>query len=96
MFFRHILDWVVSRNQYCARTPDSMATILNDVELKRLLGAVIVNGDRGSIKPNSYAARFTPIEAKQINDAIRQVRQSKSEWIRRDLLSLANGEKTVS
>lgn len=35
-----------------------MATILNDVELKRLLGTVIVNGDAASVKPNSYALRL--------------------------------------
>jgi deoxycytidine triphosphate deaminase len=35
-----------------------MATILNDAELKRLLGAVITNGDPSSIRPNSYVLRL--------------------------------------
>jgi deoxycytidine triphosphate deaminase len=35
-----------------------MATILNDGELKRLLGTVIVDGDPTSIRPNSYILRL--------------------------------------
>ena len=35
-----------------------MAKILNDVELKRLLGKVIVDGDESSIRPNSYILRL--------------------------------------
>ena len=35
-----------------------MAKILNDTELKKLLGTVIVGGDPSSIKPNSYVLRL--------------------------------------
>ena len=35
-----------------------MATILNDNELKKLLGVVITNGDPSSIRPNSYVLRL--------------------------------------
>jgi hypothetical protein len=42
-----------------------------------------------------FAARFTPVEAKQLNMAIRQARQSKSDWIRKALLSAAQSDKPV-
>ncbi len=35
-----------------------MATILNDVELKKLIGTVIQGGDPSSIRPNSYILRL--------------------------------------
>jgi len=35
-----------------------MATILNDVELKKLLGTVIVGGDPGCVRPNAYVLRL--------------------------------------
>lgn len=35
-----------------------MATILNDTELKRLIGTVIIDGDASSIRPNSYILRL--------------------------------------
>jgi len=35
-----------------------VATILNDNELKKLLGTVITNGDPSSIRPNSYVLRL--------------------------------------
>jgi hypothetical protein len=35
-----------------------MATILNDVELKRLIGAVIIDGDPTCIRPNAYVLRL--------------------------------------
>src|SRR5262245_6278093 len=35
-----------------------MAIILNDAELKRLIGTVIVDGDSASIRPNSYTLRL--------------------------------------
>lgn len=35
-----------------------MATILNDHELKKLLGKVIVNGDAACVRPNSYILRL--------------------------------------
>ncbi len=35
-----------------------MATILNDTEIKRLLGKVIVDGDPSCIRPNGYALRL--------------------------------------
>ena len=36
-----------------------------------------------------FAARFTPAEAMELDGAIRQSRQSKSDWIRKNLLSSA-------
>jgi hypothetical protein len=42
-----------------------------------------------------FTARFTPIEAKQLNAAIRQSKQSKTDWIRKALLSAAGGDKAV-
>lgn len=38
-----------------------MARILNDAELKRLLGTVIVDGDASCIRPNSYVLRLGPV-----------------------------------
>lgn len=35
-----------------------MATILNDNELKKLLGAIILSGDPSSVRPNSYVLRL--------------------------------------
>ncbi|HEY3852958.1 MAG TPA: hypothetical protein VGO67_01035 [Verrucomicrobiae bacterium] len=35
-----------------------MATILNDNELKKLLGKIIVNGDPSCVRPNSYILRL--------------------------------------
>jgi deoxycytidine triphosphate deaminase len=35
-----------------------MATILNDTELKKLIGTVIIDGDTSSIRPNSYILRL--------------------------------------
>lgn len=35
-----------------------MATILNDEELRKLFGSVIINGDESSIRPNSYILRL--------------------------------------
>lgn len=35
-----------------------MATILNDIELKRLIGSVIVNGDEKCVRSNSYILRL--------------------------------------
>jgi hypothetical protein len=43
-----------------------------------------------------FAARFTPIEAKQLNAAIRQAKQSKSDWMRKALLSAAGSDKSAS
>jgi hypothetical protein len=39
-----------------------------------------------------FAARFTPAEAQQINGAINQSQQTKSDWIRRNLLSAAGNK----
>lgn len=47
-------------------------------------------------KGELFAARVTPPEAKQINEAIRQAKESKSEWIRKALLSAAGIDKTAS
>jgi len=44
----------------------------------------------------SVTVRFTPPEAKQLEQAIRQTRQTKSDWIRQILLSAAGGDKTVA
>lgn len=35
-----------------------MATILNDTEIKKLIGTVIIDGDAASIRPNSYILRL--------------------------------------
>jgi len=35
-----------------------MATILNDKELRKLFGSVIINGEEASIRPNSYILRL--------------------------------------
>jgi hypothetical protein len=43
-----------------------------------------------------FAARFSPIEAKQLNGAIRQAKQSKSGWMRKALLSAAGSDKSAS
>ena len=37
-----------------------------------------------------FAARFTSDEGKKINGAIKRARQTKSEWIRKTLLSSAD------
>src|SRR5437667_9417390 len=36
----------------------NMATILNDNEIRKLLGKVILNGDPSCIRPNSYVLRL--------------------------------------
>jgi hypothetical protein len=46
-------------------------------------------------KGKFISARFTPMEMKRINDAIRSTQQSKSDWIRQTLLS-ACGDKNTS
>jgi hypothetical protein len=43
-----------------------------------------------------FTARFTPIEAKQLNGAIRQAKQSKTDWIRKALLTAAGSDKSAS
>jgi hypothetical protein len=43
-----------------------------------------------------FTARFNPIEAKQLNGAIRQAKESKSDWIRKALLSAAGSDKSAS
>jgi deoxycytidine triphosphate deaminase len=35
-----------------------MATILNDEELKKIIGTIIINGDASCVKPNSYVLRL--------------------------------------
>ena len=37
-----------------------MATILNDKDIKRLCGTVILEGDKSCIRPNSYILRLGP------------------------------------
>ncbi|MGH7940414.1 MAG: hypothetical protein ACREFR_05020 [Limisphaerales bacterium] len=43
-----------------------------------------------------FTARFTPVEAKEINGAIRRDKQSKTGWIRKALLSAAGSDKSAS
>jgi hypothetical protein len=43
-----------------------------------------------------FAARFSPIEARELNGAIRQAKQTKSQWIRKALLSAAGSDKSAS
>ena len=40
-----------------------MAQLLNDKEIKKLLGTVIINGDKDSIRPNSYIMRMGGVGA---------------------------------
>jgi len=47
-------------------------------------------------KGKLFAARFTPPEAKAIQAAIAKSRNTKSEWIRRALLSVAKNDMPVS
>jgi hypothetical protein len=58
--------------------------------MKKKMGRPIIGTQPAEV---FFAARFTPQEAKQINGAIRQARQSKSEWIRENLLSAANDDE---
>jgi len=44
-------------------------------------------------KGEVFAVRVTPPEAKQLNAAIRCSKQSKSDWIRKALLSAAASDK---
>ncbi len=37
-----------------------MAVVLNDQELRKLLGKVIIDGDEGCVRPNSYVLRLGP------------------------------------
>ncbi len=37
------------------------------------------------------AARFTPSEAQEINEAIRLAQATKSDWVRKTLLTAAKG-----
>jgi hypothetical protein len=43
-----------------------------------------------------FAARFSPIEAKRLNAAIRQAGQSKTDWMRKALQSAAGSDKSAS
>ena len=46
----------------CEKQPNlkyrTMATILNDTELKKLIGTVIKGGDQSCVRPNSYVLRL--------------------------------------
>jgi len=42
------------------------------------------------------AVRVTPPEAKQLDQAIREARQSRSNWLRQALLTAAGGNKSVA
>ena len=46
-------------------------------------------------KGELFAARFTPPEAKELNEAILLFGQSMSDWIRKALLSAAGSDKPV-
>jgi len=43
-----------------------------------------------------FAARFSPIEARGLNGAIRQAKLTKTAWIRKALLSAAASDKPAS
>jgi len=71
-----------------------MSTFLLTVSVKKRMGRpkIGVQNAKGVI----VAARFTPIEARQIDQAIRQSGENKPGWIRKALLSAAIGGKTAS
>ncbi|MGD0614945.1 MAG: hypothetical protein ABSA69_05820 [Verrucomicrobiota bacterium] len=60
MFLRTLIDRRGNTTQHRLSFLGTMANILNDAELKKLLGSVIVNGDASCIKPNSYVLRLGP------------------------------------
>jgi hypothetical protein len=64
-----------------------MSTFLLTASVKKKMGRpkIGINNAKGVI----VAARFTPIEARQINEAIRRSGESKPGWIRKVLLSAA-------
>ncbi|HXI73829.1 MAG TPA: hypothetical protein VNN22_26095 [Verrucomicrobiae bacterium] len=47
-------------------------------------------------KGELFAVRVTPVEAKQINAAIRDSKQGKPDWLRKALLSAAGSDKSAS
>jgi hypothetical protein len=47
----------------------------------------------GKAKGVLIGARFSPDEAKHVHNAVKRAKQVKSEWVRKTLLSAANGIK---
>jgi deoxycytidine triphosphate deaminase len=58
MFLRRFIDFVTFSHHDRTQPFEIMATILNDEEIKKLIGKVILDGDVSCIKPNSYALRL--------------------------------------
>jgi deoxycytidine triphosphate deaminase len=58
MFLSGFIDLFWRDNHSHMKSIWAMATILNDEEIKKLIGTVIVNGSAASVKPNSYALRL--------------------------------------
>src|SRR5277367_4561153 len=78
--------------------------LLTDIRIKsRYLLTIIMKKKAGrpkmgkqNAKGELFAARFTPPEAKQLNEAIRLHGQNKSDWLRKALLSAAGSDKSGS
>ena len=51
---------------------------------------------KGEVKDILIGAKFAPGEAKQVETTVKRSGHGKSEWIRKTLLSAANGDKPVS
>jgi deoxycytidine triphosphate deaminase len=58
MFFGCLVDILTFGVHSRAQSFCTMATILNDEEIKKLIGTVIIDGAASSVKPNSYALRL--------------------------------------
>ena len=66
-----------------------MATILNDIEIKRLLGTVIVDGDSSCIRPNAYVLRLG-----SAGEFLNTGKEFEHRWFRRgraDMFHLPHG-----
>jgi len=58
MFFTGFIDLSILGIHPHTKSFWAMATLLNDEEIKKLIGTVIVNGSAACVKPNSYALRL--------------------------------------
>lgn len=58
MFLRRFVDLFSFGHHARIKPFSSMATILNDEEIKKIIGRVIVNGDASCVKPNCYVLRL--------------------------------------
>lgn len=51
---------------------------------------------KGQSKGILIGARFNPAESKEVHDAVKRSKRSKSEWIRNALLDAASFEKAIT